>query len=406
MSLKGKKVIIGLTGGIACYKIPYLVRYLVKDGAEVRVVMTEHATKFITPLTMETVSRHPVYHDMFADREFISTQHIELAHWADLYVLAPTTANVMAKLAHGICDDLLTTVLCATDKPILIAPAMNPGMWHNKVTQRNLQILKELGYRFIGPDAGEMAEKQIGVGRMVEPAALFEEVKRLLATGSKKKALIGRKILVTAGPCREAIDPVRFISNRSSGKMGFAIAQAAVDLGARVTLISGPTSLTPPLAAEFKPVETTAQMHKAVAEQFGDADCLIMAAAPSDFAPKSVSKHKIKRGSKSLELSLEPTLDILKDVARRKRSRQIVIGFALETEREEEHARRKLAEKKLDLIVVNNPRTKGAAFEHDTNRVTVIRPKQKPDRWPLMSKDDVARRLVDLVAQMLSGRRR
>jgi len=187
MSLKGKKVIIGLTGGIACYKIPYLVRYLVKDGAEVRVVMTEHATKFITPLTMETVSRHPVYHDMFADREFVSTQHIELAHWADLYVIAPTTANVMAKLAHGICDDLLTTVLCATDKPILIAPAMNPGMWHNKVTQRNLQMLKELGYHFIGPDTGEMAEKQVGVGRMVEPAGLFEEAKRLLATGSKKK---------------------------------------------------------------------------------------------------------------------------------------------------------------------------------------------------------------------------
>ena len=171
MSLKGKKIIVGLTGGIACYKVPYLVRYLVRAGAEVRVVMTEHATKFITPLTMETVSRHPVYFDMFAEREFVSTQHIELAQWADLYVIAPTTANVMAKLAHGICDDLLTTVLCATERPILLAPAMNPGMWKNKVTQRNLRLLKDLGFQFVGPDQGEMAEKQFGMGRMVEPLA-------------------------------------------------------------------------------------------------------------------------------------------------------------------------------------------------------------------------------------------
>ncbi len=406
MSLKGKKIIIGLTGGIACYKIPYLVRYLVKDGAEVRVVMTEHATKFITPLTMETVSRHPVYHDMFADREFVSTQHIELAHWADLFVVAPATANVMAKMAHGICDDLLTTVLCATEKPILLAPAMNPGMWHNRVTQRNLQILKELGCRFIGPAEGEMAEKQIGIGRMVEPVELFDAVKQILAAGSKKKALSGRRLLVTAGPCREAIDPVRFISNRSSGKMGFAIAQAAIDLGAKVTLVSGPTALTPPVGADFRPVETTAQMHEAVVEAFGKADCLVMAAAPSDFTPKSIARQKIKRGAGGLELALEPTADILKDVARRKKPRQLVVGFALETEREEEHARKKLVEKKLDLIVVNNPRTKGSAFEHDTNRVTLIRPKQKSERWPLLSKDEVARRLVERVASMLSGKKR
>jgi len=406
MSLKGKKIIIGLTGGIACYKIPYLVRYLVKGGAKVRVMMTDHATKFITPLTMETVSRHPVYHDMFADREYVSTQHIELAHWADLFVVAPATANVMAKMAHGICDDLLTTVLCATPKPIVLAPAMNPGMWHNKITQRNLQILKELGYRFIGPAEGEMAEEQVGMGRMVEPAELFETVKQFFAAGSKKKALSGHRVLVTAGPCREAIDPVRFISNRSSGKMGFAIAQAAIDLGADVTLISGPTSLTPPIGAEFKAVETTEQMHKAVVEAFGKTDCLIMAAAPSDFTPTAVAKQKIKRGSGSLELELEPTADILKDIARRKKPRQIVVGFALETEHEEERARKKLIEKRLDMIVVNNPRSKGAGFEHDTNRVTLIRPKRQPERWPLTSKDEVARRLVEYVAKMLAGKKR
>lgn len=405
MSLKGRKVIIGLTGGIACYKVPYLVRYLVKDGAEVRVVMTEHATKFITPLTMETVSRHPVYYDMFADREYVSTQHIELAHWADLFVIAPATANVMAKMAHGICDDLLTTVICATGKPVMFAPAMNPGMWQNRVTQRNLQILKDLGYQFIGPAEGEMAEKQIGWGRMVEPLELFEAVKQFFAAGSKKKVLKGRNILVTAGPCREAIDPVRFISNRSSGKMGFAIAQAALDLGAHVTLVSGPTSLTPPAGADFKSVETTAQMHKAVADAFAKVDCLVMAAAPSDFTPRAVAKHKIKRGTTKLELTLEPTADILKDIARLKKPRQIVIGFALETEHEEEHARKKLVEKRLDMIVVNNPRNRGAAFEHDTNQVTLIRPRRKPERWPLMSKEEVARRLTDEVAVMLAGKK-
>ncbi|PWB73263.1 bifunctional phosphopantothenoylcysteine decarboxylase/phosphopantothenate--cysteine ligase CoaBC [candidate division GN15 bacterium] len=405
MSLKGRKVIIGLTGGIACYKVPYLVRYLVKDGAEVRVVMTEHATKFITPLTMETVSRHPVYYDMFADREYVSTQHIELAHWADLFVIAPATANVMAKMAHGICDDLLTTVICATGKPVMFAPAMNPGMWQNRVTQRNLQILKDLGYQFIGPAEGEMAEKQIGWGRMVEPLELFEAVKQFFAAGSKKKVLKGRNILVTAGPCREAIDPVRFISNRSSGKMGFAIAQAALDLGAHVTLVSGPTSLTPPAGADFTSVETTAQMHKAVADAFAKVDCLVMAAAPSDFTPRAVAKHKIKRGTTKLELTLEPTADILKDIARLKKPRQIVIGFALETEHEEEHARKKLVEKRLDMIVVNNPRNRGAAFEHDTNQVTLIRPRRKPERWPLMSKEEVARRLTDEVAVMLAGKK-
>lgn len=405
MSLKGKKIVIGLTGGIACYKIPYLVRYLVKAGAEVRVIMTEHATKFITPLTMETVSRHPVYFDMFAEREFVSTQHIELAQWADLYVIAPATANVMAKLAHGICDDLLTTVLCATQEPIILAPAMNPGMWNNKATRRNLQLLKELGYRFIGPAEGEMAEKQFGVGRMTEPQELFEAVKEFFSAGSKKKVLNGRKILVTAGPCREPIDPVRYISNRSSGKMGFAIAQAAIELGAQVTLVSGPTSLTPTAGAKFISVETTQQMHKAVTEAFGMSDCLIMAAAPSDFTPATIAKQKIKRGKDSLELNLQPTPDILKDVMKRKKTRQIVVGFALETEHEEAHARKKLLEKRLDMIVVNNPRTKGAGFEHDTNRVTVIAPSRKADHWPLMTKEDVAQRLMELIANALQKRK-
>jgi phosphopantothenoylcysteine decarboxylase / phosphopantothenate---cysteine ligase len=404
MTLTGKKIVIGLTGGIACYKIPYLVRSLVKAGAEVRIVMTENATRFITKLTMETVSHHAVYDDMFADREYVSTQHIELAQWADLVVIAPATANVMAKVAHGICDDLLSTIICATRRPVIIAPAMNPGMWHNKVTQRNLATLEDLGYHFVGPAEGEMAEKQFGMGRMVEPNELFEAIQSFLQKSSKKKALSGRKVLVTAGPCREAIDPVRFISNRSSGKMGYAIAQAAADLGAETILISGPTSLTPPTGVTFEPVETTKEMQAAVSRWFGKVDCLIMAAAPSDFAPAKVARQKIKRGKEELELKLEPTADILKSISSRKK-KQLLVGFAIETEHEEANARRKLMEKRLDLIVLNNPRVAGAGFEHDTNKVTVIEPKRKAEAWPLMTKEKVAEKLMERIAGKLVGKK-
>lgn len=404
MSLSGKKVLVGLTGGIACYKVPYLVRFLGKQDAEVRVVMTEAATKLITPLTLETVSRHQVYTSMFAEREFVGTRHIDLANWPDLIVVAPATANFLGKIASGISDDLLTTIICASPKPVLIAPAMNPGMWHNPVTQRNYETLKELGYHFIGPAEGEMAEKQFGIGRMVEPQELFEAVKQFFETESKKKPLNGRRILVTAGPCREPIDPVRYISNRSSGKMGYAIAEAAQRLGAEVVLISGPTGVTPPADVKLISVERTTEMRDAVVNEFANSECLIMAAAPSDFTPVHASESKLKRADKSIQLTLEPTADILKGIAPRRKPGQVVIGFAVETENDEANARRKLDEKQLDLIVLNNPNEPGAAFDHDTNRVTLMAPGQKSEAWPLMSKTEVATRLLERVMLLLNSK--
>jgi phosphopantothenoylcysteine decarboxylase/phosphopantothenate--cysteine ligase len=403
MSLAGKKITVGLTGGIACFKVPNLVRLLTKQKAEVHVLMTEAATKFITPLTLETVSNHPVEWQMFPEAQYVATRHIDLAGWPDLFVIAPATANFLGKVASGVSDDLLTTIICATTKPILIAPAMNPNMWRNKVTQRNFGYLtRELGFSSIGPAQGEMACEDWGIGRMSEPEEIFAVIDAFFAKGSKKKVLEGKRILVTAGPCREAIDPVRYISNRSSGKMGYALAQAAVDLGAQVTLISGPTDLTPPANVEFKSIETTEQMARAVLRHFGQSDCLIMAAAPADFTPVRPQKSKIKKVSADLELKLKPTTDILKEVARVRRKGQRVIGFALETDNEIANARRKLVEKKLDMIVLNNPTRDGEGFQHDTNRVILIRGgKVRPVHLPLADKSEISARILEIVASML-----
>ncbi len=406
MSLSGKKVIVGMTGGIACYKVPYLVRALIKAGAEVRVIMTDHATKFVTPMTLAATSRNPVYTDMWAERDEIATRHIELARWADLLVIAPATANFMGKVASGVSDDLLTTIVCATPAPVMVVAAMNPGMWHNPITQRNARTLTDLGYIFVGPAEGEMAEKQFGVGRMVEPEEIFEEVKRFFDASAARRSglLAGKKILVTAGPCREAIDPVRFISNRSSGKMGYAIAEAARDAGGEVTLISGPTSLAQPTGVTFVSIESTAQLAESVSLHFDLTDCLVMAAAPSDFRPAEHSDKKIKRTAASLHLDLTPTKDILKSLTGKRRAEQVVVGFALETDNDEANGRKKLEEKHLDMIVLNNPRIPGAAFEHDTNQIAILRPGQATDSWPMLSKTEVAARLIAKIADMLAER--
>lgn len=402
MSLNGKNIIVGLTGGIACYKVPYLVRALGKAGAEVRVIMTDSATKFITPLTLAVTSKNPVHTDLWAEREETAVQHIELARWADLVVIAPATANFIGKIASGISDDLVTTIVCATPAPVIIAAAMNPNMWSNPITQRNALTLTELGYRIIGPGEGEMAERQFGVGRMLEPEQILSEITRYFdEKDSRASLLAGKRILVTAGPCREAIDPVRYISNRSSGKMGYAIAQAAVEAGGEVTLVSGPVNLTPPADAHFVAIESTRQLYEEVKQQFDHCDCLIMAAAPSDFAPVHAPDQKIKRTGDSLQVSLQPTADILKEVGGERRSGQILIGFALETDNDETNARRKLTEKHLDLIVLNNPRTPGAGFEHDTNQVTLIAPGQPAEPWPLMTKSAIASQLIERIAGMM-----
>jgi phosphopantothenoylcysteine decarboxylase/phosphopantothenate--cysteine ligase len=277
---------------------------------------------------------------------------------------------------------------------------MNPGMWQHYPTQRNAAYLRDIGYHFIGPATGEMACDQWGEGRMVEPEKIFEVARRLLTAKPKKKVLAGKSILVTAGPCREPLDPVRFLSNRSSGKMGYALAEAARDLGARVTLITGPTELPPPADVNIVPVETTRQMYRAVSSRFGRCDCLIMAAAPADFKPAATSAQKIKKATGARKLDLKPTVDILERMGGRKKN-QVLVGFALETHDGLANARKKLKAKNLDLIVLNSPRDARSAFEFDTNQVTLVRPGRRPDPWPLLPKSEVAGKVLELIADML-----
>lgn len=402
MSLKGRKILVGLTGGIACYKIPSLVRLLTKANADVQVIMTHSATKFITPLTMETVSGQPVAIEMFPNDEFVGTRHIDLAQKSDLFVIAPATANFMGKAAGGISDDLLTTVLTACAGPVMIAPAMNLQMWANPITQRNRQTLEQVGYTFLGPDEGEMACRDHGVGRMVEPEEIFVAIDEFFKGSkgkSKKKDLNGKRIVVTAGPTREAIDPVRFISNRSSGKMGYALAASAAALGAEVTLISGPAAITPPFGVKLKMVETTVQMARAVKREIKAADCLIMAAAPSDYSATKVSSSKIKRTASLQAIELKPTDDILKSIIGLN-EKLLVVGFALETDDAVKNARTKLREKKLDLIAVNRP-SPDSGFDTDTNQLTILAPGRKAVTWPLMSKIKAADKLLAMIARML-----
>ncbi len=406
MSLQGKKVLVGLTGGIACYKVPYLVRDLMRQGAEVRVMMTKSATKFITPLTLETVSGYPVAVDMFPEREFVGTRHIDLANWPDVVVIAPATANFFGKIASGVTDDLLTTVVIASPVPVMVAPAMNPQMWQHPTTKRNAAYFREIGYEVVGPAEGDMACDHVGIGRMVEPREILAAIERLLGkkksvpTNQTKAVLTGKRLLITAGPCREPIDPVRYISNRSSGKMGYALAEAAVQLGATVTLVSGPSRLSAPSGVDFVPVETTDQMYQAVSQRFPDTHYLIMAAAPADFAPSQAAAHKIKKQQAEMQLSLSPTVDILKAMGERKKDGQVLIGFALETDDGIANARRKLKAKNLDMIVLNNPLDANSAFDHDTNKVTIIQPEGDPEEWPLDNKSNVAFKLLEKIAGM------
>lgn len=400
MSLKGKNIIVGMTGGIACYKIPYLVRFLKKASAEVRVIMTAAATKFVTPLTLETVSENPVAVEMFPDNGFVGTRHIDLAKWADLFIVAPATANFLGKINSGISDDLLTTIICATSKAVMIAPAMNPQMWQNPITQRNYHSLKELGYLFIDPGQGMMACKDWGVGRVAEPEDIFEQIKGYFKSSSATKKLSKKKILITAGPTREAIDPVRFLSNHSSGRMGYELARAAQMLGASVTLISGPVSIPPPPNVTVVNVNSTAELQKAVTSRFRSTDCLIMAAAPADFRPVTKSTSKMKRSGEDATLELKPTADILALVSRKKKKGQLVVGFALETDRPLENARRKLKEKNLDMIVLNQVGEK-TGFNSETNQVTILTPGKRPIKWPLLSKREISSKLLEKLASLM-----
>ena len=389
-----KCIVLGVTGGIAAYKACEVASRLVKGGFSVYTIMTENATKLVAPLTFQTLTKHPVVTDTFAPPVTFEVEHIALAQRADLFLIAPATANILAKLAHGIADDMLSTTALATRAPLLLAPAMNTGMWDNAATQANVRLLKDRGARFVGPAGGLLACGDSGMGRMSEPADIFQAAQELL---NARSDLSGLRVLVTAGPTREAMDPVRFLTNRSSGKMGYAIADAAKRRGAEVTLVSGPVALSAPAGVQVLPISSTEDLLSVMLEQAPQHDIIIQAAAPADFRPVSVAENKIKKGSDdTLTVSFTQTPDVAKAVGQQKRKGQTLVGFAAETELVLEHALQKLDAKRLDLIVANDVTQPGAGFDVDTNIITLI-DHARQETLPLMSKRDAANAILDRV---------
>jgi len=399
--LEGKTVVLGVTGGIAAYKAADVASKLTQLGACVPTVMTSHATRFVAPLTFRALTGQRAETDLFAAEDRFEIGHIGLAERADLVQVAPATANVLAKTAAGIADDLLTTTVCATKAPVVFAPAMNPRMWENPITRRNVALLRELGYRFIDPEKGRMACGTEGWGRLASPQRIVDTVVELLC---RKQDLAGLRVLVTAGPTREPLDPVRFLSNRSSGRMGCALGSAAAARGAMVTLVAGPLSLTPPPGVETVSVLTTAEMHEAVIHRADEQDILICAAAPCDFRATQVAEQKLKKGSPGADtILLAPTVDILRELGARKRS-QVLIGFAAETENVLANAATKLREKNLDLNVVNDVTQPDAGFEVETNRVTLLSPDGRTESVDLMGKRELADVILDRALQIRQSR--
>ena len=385
-----RMVVLGVTGGIACYKAVELVRLLVKNGFKVQVIMTRGAMEFVTPLTFQTLSGNPVATETFSLTQESEIGHINLADSADLLVIAPATANVIGKLASGIADDLLTTVLMATQAPVLLAPAMNIHMYENVIVQENLRRLRRVGYHIMDPAEGYLACGYEGKGRLPDPEKISDEIERLL----RKKDLAGENFLITAGPSREPLDPVRYISNRSSGKMGYALARAALRRGATVALVSGPTALEPPSGARLIEVNTAAEMREAVLKEYPHSSAVIMAAAVADYHAVAPSGQKIKRGVGDLELRLIPNPDILKELGQNKDGKWLV-GFAAETENLTANAQKKLHEKNLDIVIANNVAEEGSGFDGDTNVGTIIDRTGAVRSLPLMSKDDLADCIYD-----------
>lgn len=385
--LDGKTIVFGVTGGIAAYKSCEAVSRLKKLGATVCVIMTKNATEFVAPMTFETLSNQPCVVDTFARPERWEVEHVSLAKRADLFVIAPATANIMAKLAHGIADDMLSTTCLATRAPMLIAPAMNTGMWENVATQENLKILQARGMHFVGPEGGYLACGDVGAGRMSEPAQIVERCVQLLTAA---RDMQGLRVLITAGPTCENIDPVRFITNRSSGKMGYALAEAALRRGAQVTLVTGPVSLTPPQGAQVEPVRTTEDLLQRMLALAPEQDIVIQAAAPADYRAQQIAPQKLKKqGDGALTLTFVPTPDVAKAVGEGKHDGQILVGFAAETETAVENARKKLDSKHLDMIVANDVTQPGAGFDVDTNIATIIT-HQQAESLPIMTKKALA----------------
>lgn len=395
-SVNGKTILLGVTGSIAAYKAAELASQLAQAGADVFVVMTANACQFVQPLTFQALTGHAVGVDQFDPVAWHGMEHISLAERADLVLIAPATANVIAHLAHGLADDLLTTTALATRAPVLIVPAMNTNMLEHPATQRNLERLRELGYHLVATESGRMACGTVGPGRLPTTEVILAHVERCLV---RRRDFAGLRLLVTAGPTREAIDPVRYISNHSTGRMGFALAERAVARGATLTLVTGPTCLTPPRGANVIAVETAQQMVAAAMDAFDDCDVVISAAALADYRPKKAAAQKLKKqGRASICVELEGTPDLLTCLAAR-RQRQLLVGFAAETNDVEKHAREKLKRKRLDLIVANDVTQPGAGFGVDTNIVTLITEDQS-ESLPLMSKHGVADRVLDTVLTM------
>jgi len=370
MTLKGRKILIGITGSIAAYKIPLLIRMLKKAGAEVQIVMTQSAIDFVTPLTLSTLSEFPVHVEPFDKRTGKWNSHVELGNWADLFLIAPVSANTLAKMAMGIADNLLMTIYLAARCPVFFAPAMDLDMYKHPTTKRNIEIIRTYGHRLIEPKEGELASGLCGEGRMEEP----EEITRIIIEFFQpSQAFAGKRVLVTAGPTHESIDPVRFVSNHSSGLMGFEIAREMASRGASVTLIAGPVNLATPQGIHSRiDVVSAGEMYSECLENSIDANLVIMAAAVSDYKPKSKQAQKLKRQERDIQITLEPNEDILKELGKRKKPGQLIVGFALETENELENARKKLQNKNADIIVLNSLSEPGAGFKTDTNKVTII----------------------------------
>ena len=403
MSLAGKHILVGISGGIAAYKIPELIRLLKKAGADVQVTTTKHALEFVTSLTLQTVSGHKVYSDVFASINEHSTEHISLPDWADLMLIAPATANVLCKMAYGIADDALTTTFAAMRKPVLIAPAMNTNMYESPATQQAINKLAEWdNITMLDCASGELACGTTGKGRMQEIDVLVAAAEYALAP----KDLNGKQVLITAGPTQESIDPVRYISNASTGKMGYALVRACLKRGAEVTLVSGPTHLSLNAWQAFCPlkvidVQSSANMCDATIQAFEHADVTILCAAVADFTPLQTENKKIKKqpGQEGMSIHLKTTTDIAANLGRNKQSHQVLVGFALETHDEEANAERKLQTKNLDMIVLNSLQDQGAGFGVDTNKVTLIYSDGTKKDLPLQSKQEVADAIVDAIVQ-------
>ncbi|GAA4134940.1 bifunctional phosphopantothenoylcysteine decarboxylase/phosphopantothenate--cysteine ligase CoaBC [Sphingobacterium kyonggiense] len=396
MSLKDKNIVIGISGSIAAYKIATLVRLLRKAEASVQVIMTEEATQFITPLTLSTLSNRPVLVDYYEQKTGEWNNHVHIAEQADLIVLAPATANTLAKCAQGLCDNLLLAVYLSAKGPVAIAPAMDLDMWKHPAVQHNIDLLKQYGHQIIPPGTGELASGLVGEGRLAEPEEIFAFITNHFESNLPLK---GKRALVSAGPTYEAIDPVRFIGNHSSGKMGYAIAKQLQALGAEVTLVSGPTALNSPSQVNRVDVVSAQQMFEAMDKHFQESDIVVMSAAVADYTPVEVADQKIKKKAEDFSIDLKKTTDILASLGKQKRDNQTLVGFALETNNELAHAKDKLERKNLDFIVLNSMQDKGAGFAHNTNKITVINRSGEVTSYELKSKDEVAKDICNLIIQ-------